>query len=159
MFDSIKIRQEISTALIPVRNSLAPNVLLRIHPNKVQDLAIADNEGDILILFPTERTTDNDRTFSANHQTRSQRVSVVICLPEYYSETGATRVAERVVNTLERVKVQDALYPLTFDSRREYSQQQRWLLEVNFDIVGRELIRELPEPVQPPITTIRIDIL
>lgn len=159
MFDSAVIRQQISTALTPVRDTLAPGVLLRIHPNKVQDLAIADDQGDILILFPTERTGDNDRTFSANHQTRSQRVAVVISLPEYYSERGAAKIAESVVNVLKKVKVTDALYPLTFDNRREYSQQQRWLLEVNFDIVGRERIDELPDPVLPPITTIRIDIV
>jgi hypothetical protein len=159
MLDPVAIREEISTALTPVRNSLAPNVLLRIHPNKVQDLALSDNEGDILILFPTERTIDNDRTFRANHQSRSLRVAIVLSLPNYYSEKGAAKIAQNVVEVLEKVRVTEALYPITFDSRREYSQQQRWLLEVNFDIVVRERIDWQPDTVQPPISTIRIDVI
>ena len=158
MFDSEQIRKEISAALGPVRATLAPNVLLRIHPNKVQELAIADNAGDILILFPSERTIDNDRTFSANFQTRIQKVSIVISLPEYYQGTGAGKVAERVESALEKLKVTGALFDLTFDTRREYFQQKRWVLEQSFDIVGRQRIDEI-STTSPQIATMRIDIL
>lgn len=159
MFDSAKIRTEISAALAPVRATLAPGVLLRIHPNKVQDLAVADDAGDILILFPSERTIENDRTFSANHQTRIQKVSIIITLPEYYSETGAGKIAERVENALDQLKVTGALFDLTFDSRREFFQQKRWVLEVVFDIVGRQRIDEVVIGTLPQITSIGIDIL
>lgn len=114
-----------------------------------------------MILFPSERTIENNRAFSSNTQTRSQRVAIVISLPEYYSETGAGKVAERVVSVLEKVKItnQNILFPLTFDSRREYFQQKRWVLEINFDIVGMKRIDELPDEPAQPITTIRIDVL
>lgn len=158
MFDSETIRLEISSALGPVRASLAPGVLLRIHPNKVQDLAISDTAGDILILFPSERTIDNDRTFSANHQTREQKVLVIISLPEYYQATGAGKVAEKVESALEQLKVTSALFDLTFDSRREFFQQKRWVLELSFDIVGRQRIDET-NSVSTPITNLRVDIL
>lgn len=159
MFDSAQIRSEISAALAPVRATLAPGVLLRIHPNKVQDLAIADDAGDILILFPSERTIENDRTFAANHQTRVQKVSVIISLPEYYSETGAGKIAERVENALDRLRVTGALFDLTFDSRREYFQQKRWVLDLSFDIIGRQRIDEQVGGTLPEIASIGIDIL
>jgi hypothetical protein len=159
MFDSAQIRSEISAALTPVRATLAPNVLLRIHPNKVQDLAVADDAGDILILFPSERTVENDRTFAANHQTRIQKVSIIISLPEYYSETGAGKIAERVEDALDQLKVTGALFDLTFDSRREYFQQKRWVLDVTFDIVGRQRIDEQNGGTVPQIANIGIEIL
>lgn len=158
MFDSALIRKEISQALAPIRGTLAPGVLLRVHPDKVQDLSIADTAGDILILFPSERTTDNDRTFSSNHQTRTQKVMVVVSLPGYYQDIGAGKVAERIEDALDQFKVTGALYPMTFDSRREFFQQKRWVLEINFDIVGRQRIDEIQGTV-PQIASMRIDIL
>jgi hypothetical protein len=140
MFDSALIRQEISTVLNPVRQSLAPGVLLRIHPDKVADLTIADSDGDVLFLFPSERTVENDRTFSINHQTRLQKVSIVISLPSYYSEIGAGKVAERTEKALENLRVTGALFDLTFDSRREFFQGKRWVVDITFDIVGRQAI-------------------
>jgi hypothetical protein len=160
MFDSEKIRQEISAVLNPVRQTLAPGVLLRIHPDKVADLTIADNNGDILILFPSERTVENDRTFSINHQTRLQKVSIVISLPQYYSEIGAGKVSERVEKALENLKVTNALFDLTFESRRDFFQGNRWVLDISFDIVGRQRIVDLEnDGTTPQITTIGIRIL
>lgn len=132
---------------------------MRIHPNKVQDLSVADDSGDILILFPNERTIENDRTFSANHQTRVLKVSIIITLPEYYSETGAGKVAERIENALDQLKVTGALFDLTFDNRREYFQQKRWVLDLTFDIIGRQRIDEMITGTLPQITSIGIDIL
>lgn len=159
MFDSALIRKEISIALAAVRASLAPGVLLRIHPNKVQDLAVADDAGDILILFPDERTIENDRTFGANHQSRVQKLSIIISLPEYYQDTGAGKVAERVEKALEKLKVSSALFDLTFESRREFFQQKRWVLDLIFDIVGRQRIDQIVNQTSLEIATLRIDIL
>jgi hypothetical protein len=160
MFDSEKIRIEISTVLNPVRQTLAPGVLLRIHPNKVADLTIADTDGDVLILFPSERTIENDRTFSINHQTRVQKVSIVISLPQYYSETGAGKVSERVEKALENLKVTGALFDLTFDGRRDFFQGTRWVVEITFDIVGRQRIVDFDtEGTVPQIAAIGIRIL
>lgn len=157
MFDSEKIREEISTALAGVRESLAPGVLLRVHPNQVQDLAVADDKGDVLILFPSERTLENDRTFGANFQTRQQKVLILISLPTYYQEMGAGKVAERVEAALQTLKPTKALFDLTFDSRREFFQQKRWVLEVSFDIVGRQKLIE-DRAIAPLILDTRVDI-
>lgn len=160
MFDSTLIRQEISAILTPVRQSLAPGVLLRIHPDKVTDLTIADTDGDVLILFPSERTVENDRTFSINHQTRLQKVSVVISLPSYYSDIGAGKVAERTEKALENLRVTGALFDLTFDTRREFFQGKRWVVDITFDIVGRQAIIDTEnQGTVPQITTIGIRIL
>jgi len=160
LFDSEKIREEISLILNPVRQTLAPGVLLRIHPNRVADLTIADNDGDVLILFPSERTVENDRTFSINHQTRLQKVSIVISLPQYYSEIGAGKVSERVEKALENLKVTGALFDLTFDTRREFFQGSRWVIEIIFDIVGRQAIIDFDvQGTVPQIATIGIRIL
>jgi hypothetical protein len=157
MFDSQKIREEISAALDGVRSSLAPGVLLRVHPNQVQDLAVADDKGDILILFPSARTIENDRTFGANFQTRQQKVLILISLPTYYQEMGAGKVAERVELALQALKPSRALFDLTFDSRREFFQQKRWVLEVNFDIVGRQKLIE-DRMIAPLILDTKVDI-
>ena len=160
MLDSEKIRQEISAALVPVRQSLAPGVLLRIHPDKVADLSIADQNGDVLIFLPSERTVENDRTFSINHQTRIQKVSIVISLPRYYSEIGAGKVAERTEKALENLRVTGALFDLTFDARREFFQGSRWVVDLTFDIVGRQRIVDFEvEGTIPQIATIGFRIL
>lgn len=160
MFDSALIRQQISAVLTPVRQSLAPGVLLRIHPDKVADLTIADTDGDVLILFPSERTLENDRTFSINHQTRLQKVSVVISLPSYYSDIGAGKVAERTEKALENLRVTGALFDLTFDTRREFFQGKRWVVDITFDIVGRQAIIDTEDQgTVPQIATIGIRIL
>lgn len=159
MFNSELIRKQISAILDPVRGTLAPNVLLRIHPDKVQDLAVADNSGDILILFPSERTIDNDRTLGANHQTRVQKVTIVISLPNYYEATGAGKVAERVEEALQKLKVDGSIFDLTFDSRREFFQQKRWVLELVFDIIGRVKLLEDDRGTVPQIASIGINIL
>lgn len=159
MFDSTLIRKQISAALETVRSTLAPGVLLRVHPGKVQNMAVNDTNGDILILFPSERTVENDRTFGANHQTRIQKVSIVISLPEYYEDTGAGKVAERVQAALQQLKVTGAIFDLTFDSRREFFQQKRWVLEVVFDITGRARLDEDERGTVPQIASIGIDIL
>lgn len=122
-------------------------------------MAINDSSGDILILFPSERTVENDRTFGANYQTRIQKVSIVISLPEYYETTGAGKVAERVQAALQQLKVTGAIFDLTFDSRREFFQQKRWVLEVIFDITGRDRLDEENLGTIPQIASIGINIL
>jgi hypothetical protein len=159
MFDSQVIREQISQALQPVRETLAPNVLLRIHPDTVQGLAVTDDKGDILILLPAERTIDNDRTFGSNHQTRTQKVLVSISLPNYYQATGAGKVAERVQERLEKLKVKGSLFDLTFENRREFFLQKRWVLELTFDIVGRQRLIEDEPGTIPQIASIGVTIL
>lgn len=156
MSTSAEIRLEISTALNGVRSSLAPGVLLRIHPDRVQDLSVADNAGDILILFPSERVTDNDRTFGGNHQSKIQRILIVISLPNYYQQSGAGEVAERVESALKNLKVLGSLFPLTFESRREFVQQKRWVLELSIEATKRLYISEFTE-VLPAINEIKIN--
>lgn len=158
MFDSEKIREEISEALAGVRSSLAPGVLLRVHPNRVQDLAVKDDAGDVLILFPSDRAIENDRTLGANIQWREQKVLIVISLPTYYQELGAGKVAERVEAALQQVRCDRASWSLTFDSRREFFQQERWILEITFNLTGRKTVVELSGTV-PTIANIGVSII
>lgn len=137
MFNPTLIREEISAHLNPIRATLADDVLLRIHPDKVKNLAIADNQGDILILFPEERVISSLELFGdIAEQTRSLQCLILVNLPNYYSSTGASEVAQRIEASLGQLKPTDAILPIRFDRRREFARENRWILELYFEIVG-----------------------
>lgn len=157
MFDDELIREEISNSLEPVRGELAENVLLRIHPNRVQELAIADKSGDILLLFPRERVTNRDERIQGYEEERSLTLLVLVNLPNYYSEIGAAKVARKIEARLRSLLVTGAIYPIRFNRRQEYSREKRWILEVYFDIIGRFVVIE-SRPTEAAIAQVDIAI-